>query len=35
MPGIDPPLRWATPDDAAPLAELVNMASDGLSLYSG
>jgi ribosomal protein S18 acetylase RimI-like enzyme len=30
---LSPPLRMATPDDAAALAELVNMAGDGLPLY--
>jgi ribosomal protein S18 acetylase RimI-like enzyme len=30
---IQPPYRRATPDDAAPLAELVNMAGEGLPLH--
>lgn len=30
---LQSPLRWATPDDAAAMAEFVNMAGEGLPLY--
>lgn len=30
---LEPPYRWATPDDDAPMAELVNMAGEGLPHY--
>ena len=30
---LEPPYRWATKQDAAALAELINMASHGLALY--
>jgi len=33
MIDLRPPLRSATPDDAAAMAELVNFAGDGLALY--
>jgi ribosomal protein S18 acetylase RimI-like enzyme len=30
---LEPPFRYATPDDAAVLAELINFAGEGLPLY--
>jgi len=33
MTGLQPPFRHATPEDAHSLAELVNMAGEGLPLY--
>jgi ribosomal protein S18 acetylase RimI-like enzyme len=30
---LEPPFRYARPDDAAPLAELINSAGEGLPLY--
>jgi hypothetical protein len=30
---LDPPVRAATPDDAAALTDLVHFASEGLALY--
>ena len=33
MMWIEPPFRAATPDDAPALAELINMAGEGLPLY--
>ena len=33
MIDLEPPLRAATPDDAAAMADLVNFAGDGLALY--
>jgi ribosomal protein S18 acetylase RimI-like enzyme len=30
---LEPPFRYATPDDAAALAELINFAGEGLPLY--
>jgi ribosomal protein S18 acetylase RimI-like enzyme len=33
MIALEPPFRYATPDDAAGLAELINFAGEGLPLY--
>ncbi len=30
---LNPPLRWATPDDSAAMADFVHFASEGLALY--
>jgi hypothetical protein len=33
MIALELSFRWATPDDAAALAELINFAGEGLPLY--